>query len=100
MRHEPCALERDAEHSVKLIRRDSLLATGDQEHRLQPHTHRNVARFEDGPDLHGKRLAAVVALVDADASALPLHLPIAFNAAAMRADRTTWPDARLDKLVC
>jgi hypothetical protein len=48
--------------------------------------HGNVAGLEDGPNLHGEGLAALVALVSANPGALAAHLGNALHAAAMRAD--------------
>ena len=41
--------------------------------------------------IHGEGLAALVALVNADAGALALHLADALDAAAMRANRAVRP---------
>jgi len=59
------------------------------------------ARLKDGSDLDGKRLAALVALANANAGRLALHQSEArlIRVAAMRADRAVRPNARLDVLV-
>src|SRR5205823_2448219 len=73
MRHKPCGLESDAESAMQLVRADALFARRDQEDSLEPKPHRNVRCLEDGSDLHGEGLAALVALVDADAGGLALE---------------------------
>jgi hypothetical protein len=52
-----------------------------------------MACLKDGADLHGKRQAAVIALVHAYTCALALHLAILLNTPTVRADRSTRPDA-------
>src|SRR5882672_2569727 len=93
--HEPCRFESNSKSAVQLVRADPLLARGDQEDTLEPKAKRNVAGLENGADLHGKGLAAVVALVGAYAGALAAHLGIALHSAAMRAYRATRPDTGL-----
>ena len=78
---------------MKLVRGNPLFAAGNEEDRLQPDVHLDMAGLEDGPDLHGEGLAAVVALVDADPGALALHLAILLHPATVRAYRTARPDA-------
>src|SRR5262249_31951497 len=73
--------------------RNALFAGAKQVHRLQPKPHRDMAILEYGSDLYGKWLAALVALVNARASALALQLADAINAAAMGADRAIGPYA-------
>lgn len=58
-----------------------------------------MASLEDGADLHGKWLAAVVAFVHAYAATLALHLAILLYTAAVRADWATRPDTRLHEVV-
>ena len=99
VRHKPCALERNAKRAVQLIRANALLARRDQEDRLQPETQGNVAGLEDRPDLDRERLAAVVALVRADARTFAIHRAVALDAAAMRADGAFRPDTRFDESV-
>ena len=63
-------------------------------HGLQEFVERDATVFEHGADLHGELLAALTALMKADAYALGrvrLDLADAFDAAAMRADRTVRP---------
>jgi hypothetical protein len=50
-----------------------------------------MARFENGADGYAEGLAALVALVNADAGALAAHLADAVKAAAVRADRAIRP---------
>lgn len=97
MAHKPRGLESHAEGAVKLVRTDALLAGRDQENRLQPEAQRDVAGLENGADLNGERLAALVALVSADPGALTFHLADANAAGAVRADRAGRPDARFNE---
>lgn len=52
---------------------------------------RDVTGLENGSNLHGELLTALVALVGADPGALAFHLGNSLHAAAMRADRTLRP---------
>ena len=52
-----------------------------------------MACFENGADLHGEWLAAVVALVNAYPGGLALHLRAVADHAALRAGRAMGPDA-------
>ena len=58
---------------MKLVARNALLAASDQVHRLKPQPHGNVRGFKDGADLDGEELAALVALVRANAGGLAAH---------------------------
>ena len=79
---------------MKLVGADALLAGRHQIHRLQPQTQRDVGHLEHRAHRHGEGLAALVALLDANAGALAdLANPI--NAAALRANRAIRPDAGL-----
>jgi hypothetical protein len=95
--HEPRAFQRHAKRTMELIRTDALLARCDQEYRLQPEPQRQMARFEDRPDLDRKRLPAVVALVRSDPGAITAHRAVALDAAAVRADWAARPDASLNE---
>ena len=54
--------------------------------------------FEDGPDLHGERLAAFVAIVEAEAGRFALHHTERWiDVAAMRADPAIRPKPSLDE---
>src|SRR5882672_3225190 len=97
MGHEPSGLQGNPQSAVQLVRADPLLARCDEEDRLQPKMQRDMTRLEDGPDLDGEGLAAVVALVNAYPGALAAHLAIAFHATAMWAYRAARPYASLDK---
>jgi len=55
-----------------------------------------VRSLKDGADLDGEGLAALVALIGADAGGLAAHEADPLDAATMRADRAFGPDARLD----
>ena len=58
-----------------------------------------MALLEDGADLDGEGLLAVVALVHADPGALALQPVDLLGAAAMRADRAVRPQLRLDVVI-
>jgi hypothetical protein len=91
MAHEPSRLEGDAQHPVKLVGANSLLAGTQERNSLQPHPHGDMAVLEDGPDLHGEGLAAVLALVGANAGGLALQLGHALAPMAAGALRTMRP---------
>jgi len=95
VRHEPSGSQRDAQGAVQLVAADALLAGTDQIDRLQPQVHGNVAGLKDCAYLDGEGLAALVALVSANAGGLAAHLADPLHAAAMRAHRAISPDARL-----
>lgn len=97
VRHEPRGFQSDPQGAMQLVRANSFLARRNEEDSLQPKMQRDMARFEDGADLDGKRLAAVVALIGAYAGAFATHLGIALYAAAMRAYRAARPYTGLDK---
>lgn len=99
MSHEPSSLEGHAQSPVELVGADTLLAGRNQEDGLQPEAQGDMAGLENGPDLDGKGLAAVVALIGAYAGALAAHLADTLKAAAMRAYRAIRPDASLYILV-
>ena len=98
VRHEPSCLQGDAQGPMKLIAANALLAGAKQVHRLQPKPHRNVAILKYGSDLHGKGLAALVALIDARPGAFALQLADAIDTAAMRANRAIGPTHRFKVL--
>jgi hypothetical protein len=91
VRHEPGSLEGDAQGAVKLVAGNALLGRAQQVHRLDPETHGDVAGFEDGPDLDGELLAALVALVQPDPGGAAGHLADALDPAAMGANRPLRP---------
>ena len=97
MGNEPRSFEGATKGAVKLIAADPLLAAGHEEDRLQPVPHGDVARLEDSPDLHGKGLAALVALVSADPGGFTPHLGDALDPTAMRADWPVRPNASFYK---
>lgn len=100
MPHEPSGFEGDAQGAVQLVRADTLLARHNQEDRLQPDVHLDVARLEDGSNFDGERLAARIALVGAYTGALALQWAAAVIDAALRANAAIGPYARLYELVC
>jgi hypothetical protein len=97
MRQEPCGLQGDAEDAVQLVGAHALLAGTEQMHRLEPHMQLHMARLKDSTDLDGERLAAGVALVDANAGALALQRPALIDDAAVRAWPAVGPQSPLDK---
>jgi hypothetical protein len=82
---------------VKLVGANALFARRHQEDGLKPHMQRDVAGLEDGADLDGEWLAALIALVSADPGTLAAHLADALDTATVGADRTVWPYASLDE---
>src|SRR3954463_1036840 len=99
MADEPSGFQAHAKGPMDLVGANALLGRRHKRHRLYPKVHRNVARLEHGSDLHGKGLAALVALVGADPGALALHLGNALDAAAMRTDGAVRPNAGFHPLV-
>lgn len=99
MRHEPSGFERDAKDAPKLIGADTFFRRRHERNRLEPLVYRDMARLKNGPNLHGKGLAALVALVGANAGALAFELADTINSAAMRADRTIRPNAGFNPLI-
>ena len=93
---EPSGLDVDAKDAGELVYAEALLGRAHQVDRLQPDVQRDVARFEDGPDLDSERLPTRVALVDTDPGALAFQRPRAIYNAAMRAYPTVRPYLRLD----
>ena len=55
-----------------------------------------MAVLEDGPDLHGERLAASVAFVEANSVAFAFKRRGTFKVATMRANAAIRPNARFD----
>lgn len=80
---------------MKLVGANALLRSGHQIHRLTPDAQWYMAPLEDGADLDGEWLAALVAFVGADPGALAPHLTNTVNAATVRAHRTFRPNPRL-----
>ena len=74
---------------------NALLAGGQQSHSLQPDMKLQMAGLEYSPDLYSEVLAALVALVAANAGAFALHLANAIKATAMRASWAMRPNPRL-----
>src|SRR5207244_2172321 len=66
-----------------------------QEHRLKPDMQLNMAGLENGSDLDGEWLPAIVALIDADPGAFAAQCPTAINRTAMGANPTVRPDMSL-----
>ena len=97
MPEKPRGFQAAVEGPPKLAGADALLRRGQQVDRLEPYPHRDVAHLEDRSDLDVERLAAGIALVEADPRGLALQPADMFlRRAAMRARRTIGPDPRLD----
>jgi hypothetical protein len=93
MTHEPCGLEGHAQSAMELVSADAFLAGGDQVDRLQPQMQGNVTVFEDSADANSEGLAALIALVNAKASAITFQLANTLHRAATWARSAIWPDA-------
>jgi hypothetical protein len=93
---KPAGFEVDPENARELICAEALLRRAHNVHRLEPDMQRDMARFKDGSDLDGERLATSVALVDANAGALAPQQSRAIKDAAMRAYPTVRPNLRFD----
>jgi hypothetical protein len=96
VRHEPSGFKRDAQGAGKLVAADALFAGAKQKHRLEPQIHRDVAILENGANLHGELLAALVALPKPNAGRFAAHLADAVKAAAMPANGAFRPHAGLN----
>jgi len=97
--HEPSALERDAQGSMKLICTYTLLRSGHEIDGLKPEPQRNVAIFKDRSHLNRERLAADIALVGSNSGAIAVHFADSFLASTMRADGAIRPQSRLDNFI-
>jgi hypothetical protein len=85
---------------MQLVRAYALLAGTDKKHCLKPDMQLDVTGFEDGPDLDGERLAALIALVGAYTSAFALQLVHAIlTRATVGANRTIGPDMAFHEFV-
>ena len=97
MADEPAGFEIDAKGAAELVCRETFLARRHQMRGLKPNVHRYMAFLKDRADLHGERLAAGPALIDADPRALALELGAVVYDAALRADAPVGPHDRLDE---
>lgn len=93
MTHEPCGLEGHTQSAMELVSADAFLAGGDQVDCLQPQMQGNVTVFEDNADANSEGLAALIALVNAKASAITFQLANTLHRAATWARSAIWPDA-------
>src|SRR5579863_3415040 len=102
MAQMPSGFHAASEHALNLAGRDTLLAGAHKVDDLQPQMQRQMGRLEDGSHTHGKGFAAFVALIKAAPSSLAFHLAKAFRiaVAAMMANWTIWPQARLNVREC
>lgn len=92
VRHEPCGLVGHTQNPVQLVAAHALLGRAEQIDRLQPDIQLDLGTLKDCPNGHGKRFAAVTALVEAFAGRIPIKrvMLLAHNA-AMRAYRAIRP---------
>jgi hypothetical protein len=97
MRQKPCGLQGDTKDSAQLVGAHTFFGRAEQVHCLQPYVQLDMAGFEDGADLDGERLAAGIALIDADSGAIAFQWPALIDYAAMRTDTTVRPQPRLDE---
>jgi hypothetical protein len=96
---EPSGFHAASKDALDLISRDALLAGAHQMDDLQPQMQQEMRGLKNGPDAHGKGLAAFLAVIKAAAGGLAFHLldALGVNIAAMRANGTVRPKSRLDK---
>jgi len=100
VRHEPRGFESDAQGPRELVAADTLLAGAKQVHRLQPDIHRDVAVLENGPDLDGELLPALVALPKPDTGRFAAHLADPLDTSTMGANRAFRPDPLFNPSDC
>jgi PAS domain-containing protein len=88
MEHEPRRFVAGIENAVQFVRRKAFLARGHQVSGEHPFRQRDMRPLHDGADRYAKRLAAILALVDARPRAVAGELgnPIAAHATA----RAVW----------
>jgi hypothetical protein len=65
MKQEPSRFVAGIEHPVQLMRRHAFLARGHQVRGHDPFRQRDMRALHDSADRHAKRLAAILALIDA-----------------------------------
>src|SRR5690606_30944540 len=65
MRHEPSRLVRQADHAVKLMSRNALLAGAHEMRRQKPFRHRNVRALVNRADSRRKLATAILAVIPA-----------------------------------
>lgn len=90
----------DFENSPEVFRFDRPSTEPDQEDRLEPIVHEDMARLEDRADLHRKGLTASIAFVGADARARALQAADPFDLAAARTRWALRPHTSFDVSVC
>src|SRR6185437_10996647 len=95
--HKPRSFHPDAQGALKLAGANPLLARNHHVNGLQPKMHRRVAILEDGADLDGKGLLALVALTQPDPGGFALQTANAFliEITAMGTGRPFRPKPRL-----
>jgi hypothetical protein len=97
MAHKPSGLEGHPDGPMKLVGAKALLGSRQQVDGLEPEVHRNMAILKNGPDLDGKLLPAGIALIEANAGSLAVHLADSLFAPAVGANRAMEPYPSLDK---
>src|SRR5271166_5731259 len=93
---EPCLFQAAPKSALYLARRDALLARANQVDRLKPNVQWDMARFENRPHPHRKRLAASPALPKTRARALTLQPGRFADCATVWANRTIGPQPAFD----
>lgn len=91
--HEPSRFIGDADGAVNFVGADAVLARIEHVSGHPPFRERNLAALKNGANSHGELALTVVAIVEAGASGLALHLGnlIGVATAAMAAERTIRP---------
>ena len=96
MTQKPCAFESDPQSAMQLVYANALFAGANEMDRSQLVAQLNMAILENAPDLHGERLAASVAFVEANPIAFAFKRRGTLEHATMRANAAIRPNARLD----
>ena len=96
MHQKPCGFHAPAQSALYPAGRDAFFARANQVDRLKPNMQRNVARFENRPHPHRKRLPARPTLPQTPARAFAPQSRGLIDRAAMRAHRAIRPKLRLD----
>jgi hypothetical protein len=96
MTQKPRTFESDPQSAMQLVCADTFFTGANKVHCGQPIAHSDMTVLENGPDLHGERLAASVAFVKANPIAFAFKRCGALEHAAMRANAAIRPNARLD----
>jgi hypothetical protein len=93
---EPSGFHAASKHALDLVGADPFLAGAHEMDDLQPQMQRQMRGLKNGPHSDSEGLAALVALVEADAGAFALELPHALLFPAVVAAGAIRPQPRLD----